>query len=249
MKNSKPINTPLRHNIGGRCRLLFLVWHGFWFLVLLSILALLWLPFIQLHNRSILAFSGFCATLAALMLVYSLRPRGWTNTNFTPKNSSRISRESFQPLYKILQQLGRTLNVSAPATIKITDKNCVTIEATRHWNGKIKSLQVGIGLPLFGTLSEEELSSLIAHEFAQFFSGSVPLAPFVYRTRLRLSNAITDLDNSVYILDIIFRSFARLFLHLRRTPVRAKPDATNVEKGARSYERLYPKHRMSCPNL
>ena len=214
MKNSKPINTPLRHNIGGRCRLLFLVWHGFWFLVLLSILALLWLPFIQLHNRSILAFSGFCATLAALMLVYSLRPRGWTNTNFTPKNSSHISRESFQPLYKILQQLGRSLGVSAPATISITEKNCVAIQATRHWNGKLKSLQVDIGLPLFGTLSEAELSSMITYELGQFFSGSVPLAPFVYRTRLRLINAVTDLDNSIYFLDIFFRSFARLFLTL-----------------------------------
>ena len=207
-------NTPRRHNIAGRCRLLFLMWHGFWVGVVLLMLALLWLPVTQLHDRSILAFSGFCATLAALLLAYALRPRGWSTNNSLLKTSVPISRESFQSLYKILDHLEKNLGISTPATISITDKNCVAIEAASQWNGQLKSLQVGIGLPLFGTLSEEELSSVIAHEFAQFFSGCVPLSPFVYRTCLRLRNALTDLDNSFYILDMIFRGFARLFLHL-----------------------------------
>lgn len=213
MKSNKT-NARQRINIGNRCRLLLLLWSGFWIAVLVLMLALLWLPFTQLHNRSILAFSGFCATLAAIILAYALRPRGWATANTIAKNSVLITRESSPPIYKILEQLGRNLGIVAPTMISITDKNCVVIEATRHWNGKIKNLEVGIGLPLFGTLSEAELSSLIAHEYGHFFAGSIPLAPWVYRTRLAMINAVTDLDNSVYFLDIIFRSFARLFLNL-----------------------------------
>lgn len=205
---------PRRDNIASRCRLLFLIWNGFWLLILSIILGLLWLPFTQLHNRSILAFSGFCATLAALALAYAMRPRGWSTQNSLSKNSVFISRESYLPLYKILQQIGKTLGIAAPSTISITDKNCVSIDAVTHWNGKIKSLRVCIGLPLFGTLSEAELSSLITHEFAHFFTGNVPLAPFVYRTRLRLIKAVTYLDNSIYLVNIVFRHFARGFLNL-----------------------------------
>jgi Zn-dependent protease with chaperone function len=213
MKSKTP-NIRQRNNIAARCRLLLLLWSGFWLALLVLMLALLWIPFTQLHNRSILAFSGFCALIAAFILAYSMRPRGWSKTNILSKSSVLIARESSPPLYKILEQLGRNLGIVAPTRVSITDENCVVIEAIRLRNGKIKSLEVGIGLPLFGTLSEPELSSLIAHEYGHFFAGNVPLAPWVYRTRLAMINAVTDLDSSVYFLDIIFRAFARIFLNL-----------------------------------
>lgn len=211
---SKSINTRDGINIVRRSRLLLLVWSGFWLLVLALMLALLWLPYTQLHNRSILAFSGFAATLAALVLAFAMRPRGWAKTKAIAKNAPAITPERSPQLVKILQQLAKNLGIAAPATIYMTNSNCVCIEVMRRWNGKIQGLQVGIGLPLFGTLSEAELGSVLAHEYAQFFRGRNPLGPWVYRTRSRLINAITELDSSLFLPDIIFRGFARMFVQL-----------------------------------
>ncbi len=213
MKN-KTANVRHRINIASRARLLALLWSGFWLLAILLMLALLWLPYTQLHNRSILALSGFAAILAALILAYAMRPRGWTKRNAKPKNSVLLTPEISPSLYKTVESLGRNLGIAAPITVSIFDSNFVYVEATHHWNGKIKDLHVGIGLPLFGTLSEAELASLIAHEYGQFFAGKNPLGPWVSRTRLMLLNALTELDGSLFILDIVFRSFTRMFLQL-----------------------------------
>lgn len=211
---SKTANTRQRINIASQTRLLLLLWSGFWLLAIILLLALLWLPYTQLHNRSILALSGFTAFLAALILAYTMRPRGWTKRKIKPKNSVLLTPEISPSLYKILESLGRNLGITAPVTFSIFDSNFVYVAATHHWNGKIKDLHVGIGLLLFGTLSEAELGSLIAHEYGQFFAGKNPLGPWVCRTRLRLLNALAELDGSLFILDIVFRSFVRLFLQL-----------------------------------
>lgn len=211
---SKTTNTRHHRDIVSRTRLLLLLWSAFWLLVLVLMLSLLWLPYTQLHNRSILAFSGFAAILAVLVLAYAMRPRGWGKTNATPRNSVLVTREFSPPLYSMVEQLGRKLGITAPITISIIDSNCAHIHARRYWNGKLKKLQVEIGLPLFGTLSEAELGSVIAHECAQFFAGRVPLGPWVYRTRLMLLNALTEMDGSLFIPDMVFRRFARMFLQL-----------------------------------
>jgi hypothetical protein len=223
MNRTMKSTTTLRNNrinIVNRTRLLLLLWLGFSLLVIALMLALLRLPLTQLHNRSILDFSGFAAILAALILAYAIRPRGWKKTYGMHKNAVLIAHESSLSLYKILEDLGLALGIMAPATIYLTDKNCVDIEVTRRWNGKIKTLQVGIGLPLFGTLSEAELGSAIAHEYGQFFSEEIPLMPWVYRTRLLLINAVTALDGTLFIPDIIFRHIARLFLRLSQDVAR-----------------------------
>ena len=189
-------------------------------MVLVLMLALLRLPYTQLHNRSILAFTGFAATLAALILAYAMRPRGWAKINTMPGNSVPLTAELAPALHTMVAQLGHTLGITAPITISIIDKNCACIDASRHWNGKIKDLQVEIGLPLFGILSEAELGSVIAHEHAHFFAGRTPLGPWAYRTRRMLLNALADLDGSVFIPDMLFRSFARLFLRLSQNVAR-----------------------------
>ncbi|MES2047337.1 MAG: M48 family metallopeptidase [Pseudomonadota bacterium] len=211
---STTTNTRQNINLASRSRLLLLMWCGFWLLLTILMLGLLWLPFTQLHNRSVMAFSGLAATLAALVLAYAVRPRGWAKTKTISKDAPAITGEFSPALHKILQQLAKNLGIVAPTTVKLTDCNKVCIDVTRHWNGKIKSLQVGIGLPLFRTLSEAELGSVIVHEYAQFFAGRTPLGPWIYRTRLLLINATTALDSSLFLPEIIFRSFARLFLKL-----------------------------------
>lgn len=201
----------------GRTRLLWLLWSGFWLLVVVLMLGLLKLPFTQLHNRSILAFSGFTAMLAALILAYALRPRGWAKAYAMPRNSVAVTRELSPTLYTMLEQLGHNLGIAATITISLIGDNCANVLAIRQRNDKIKELRVEIGLPLFGTLSEAELGSVIAHEYAQFFAGNVPLRPWVYRTRRRLLKALTELDGSLFIPDLVFRLFARMLLQLSQS--------------------------------
>lgn len=211
-----------------RTHLLLALWGGFWLLTLGLMLVLLWLPLAQLHNRSTLALSGFISLLAALILLYACRPHGWANAKSLNKNTPPLAPELAAPLYKMVEKLGRQLGIAAPVSLYLIDNSTAYIYATRDWRGKIKNLNVGIGLPLLGTLSEAELGSVIAHEYGHFFAGKLPLGPWVYRTRLWLINAVTDIDDSAFLPDILLRGFARWFLRLSHSVSREQEFAADM---------------------
>lgn len=218
-------NTP---DINGRTRLLLALWSTFWAVALCILMLLLALPLAQLHGRSTLALSGFLSLLAGLIFAYTLRPRGWSTAPHAARTALPLSRSDAAPLYKMLDHLGHNLGIVAPIKIYLTETSNAYIHATRDWRGKIKSLQVGIGLALPGTLSEAELGAVIAHEFGHFFAGKVPLGPWVYRTRLMLTNAITEIDNSAFVIDFLFRRFACWFLCLSDSVAREQEFAADA---------------------
>ena len=61
-------------NLRYRAILIVALWLGFWLIALSLIAGLLWIPYTQIHFRS-LNFSGVIAAIAAFSLAYALRPR------------------------------------------------------------------------------------------------------------------------------------------------------------------------------
>ena len=199
-------------NLTRRAMLVVALWLGFWLLALGLVAALAWIPLAQIEHRSSLEFSGFVAGVAALTLAYSLRPR--RKDKASGDAAKPLSRETAAPLYAMVEKIGKDLKVNAPVHIHLIGAASAFISGKKNWRGKIKELEVGLGLPLLGTLSEAELGSVIAHEFGHFVAGDLSLGPWIYRTRMSIAYTVTDLDDSMFFLDVLFRYYGKWFLKL-----------------------------------
>lgn len=217
---------PAGASIARRAALVLALWLGFWMLALGLVAGLIWIPFVQLAYRSSLQLSGAVAGLAGLTLAYSLRPRRRNPTG--AKVVPPLSRETAQPLYALVQRIGADLGIVAPVNIHLIGESSAFIFAKRNWFGKVQSLEVALGLPLVGSMSEAELGSVIAHEFGHFVAGDMSLGPWVYRTRTAIARTVTDLDNSLFFLDFLFRSYGHWFLRLSASVSRAQEYAADA---------------------
>ncbi|MCU6435711.1 M48 family metallopeptidase [Undibacterium sp. Jales W-56] len=225
MKKSAQTSSGRTH-IAQRASLVLALWLGFWLLAIGLVLGLLWIPFAQLSYRSSLQLTGIVAGIAGLSLAYSLRPR--RRARESASSVPPLSRASATALYAMVEQIARQLQIQAPVHIHLIGAASAFISGQRNWRGKIKSLEVGLGLPLLGTLSEQELGSVIAHEFGHFVGGDLALGPWVYRTRMSIAHTVTDLDDSLFFLDLLFRYYGKWFLRLSASVSRAQEYAADA---------------------
>jgi Zn-dependent protease with chaperone function len=215
-----------RAPIAKRAALVLALWLGFWMLALGLVAGLLWIPFAQLAYRSSIELSGGVAGVAGLTLAYALRPRRRDPAG--AKVIDPLSRDSAQPLYALVERIGAGLGIVAPVNIHLIGESSAFIYGKRNWFGKVKSLEVALGLPLVGSMSEPELGSVIAHEFGHFVAGDLSLGPWVYRTRNAIARTVTDLDNSLFFLDLLFRTYGQWFLRLSASVSRAQEYAADA---------------------
>jgi len=221
MNNKKPVRTkPKQGRIARRATLTFALWLGFWVLSIGLVCGLIWIPFAQLHYRSSLQLTGMIAGLAAISLAYSLRPRKlfWRKM----QQSEPLTREQAPIMYTVVEKIAQRLNVEAEVHIHLISTATAYISCKRNWKGKIISIDVGLGLPLFGTLTDIELCSVIAHEFGHFIGGDLALGPWVYRTRMSIAHTVAELDNSLFFLDHLFGYYGKFFLRLSSSVSRAQ---------------------------
>jgi Zn-dependent protease with chaperone function len=71
---------------------------------------------------------------------------------------------------------------------------------------------IGIGLPLFALLTENELRSVLAHEMGHHLAADVKLGPWVYRTRRAIARAADRFEGSSFWLHLPFFAYAELFM-------------------------------------
>lgn len=221
-----------RTDLARRALLLLTLWLGFWLLGIGLVCGLLWIPFAQAHYRSSVDFSGIVAACAALTLAYALRPRsGQKPSDIT--GPPALQREQAPALFSFIERIGSELGATAPVEIHLVTGATAFIYAKRSWTGRVSQLTVGLGLPLFAWLSEEELGAVIAHEFGHFVGGDLSLSRWVYRTRASIGVTIHALDDSMFFLDAPFRTYGHWFLRWSSAVSRAQEysaDALSAER-------------------
>lgn len=212
-------------NLRYRAILIVALWLGFWLIALSLIAGLLWIPYTQIHFRS-LNFSGVIAAIAAFSLAYALRPR-WQKKQQSNKVHP-LQREQAPALYTLVENIAASLEVKAQVNIQLIAAASAYISPERNWLGQIRSLEVGLGLPLLSSLSERELSTVIAHEFGHFVGGDLSLGPWIYRTRASIANTVYDLDDSIFFLDLLFLSYGKWFLRISASISRSQEFAADA---------------------
>lgn len=228
VKTIKPAARAPTASIAKRATLVLALWLGFWILALGLVALLLWIPVAQFIYRGSAELSGFVAGVAGLSLAWTLRPRRREQEASTVSKIPPLSRETAQPLYALVEKIGAGLGINAPVNIHLVGQSTAFIFGRRNWYGKVRSLEVGLGLPLLGSMSEAELGSVIAHEFGHFVAGDLSLGPWVYRTRNAIARTVTDLDDSMFFLDLLFRSYGQWFLRLSASVSRAQEYAADA---------------------
>lgn len=238
-------------NMRWRALLILALWLGFWALSLGLIAILFWLPYSQSEHQGI-QLSGFIAIVAGLSLAWSLRPRWQLQRNEEEELKKHIlNRREVAGLYQLVEAIGKKLHMEMPVDIYLVNNATAFIHPKRGWFGRIKRLRVGLGLPLLMTLSERELGSVLAHEFGHFIGGDLGLGPWVYRTRTNLGNAIYELEDSLFLFDLLFHAYGRWFLRMSAGISRVQEyqaDAVAVQCfGARASARALEKVYLIAP--
>jgi hypothetical protein len=212
---------PDSRSLASRAMQMAVLWLGFWLLAAGLVIGLLAIPFAQLHFRNDVELSGFVAACAGITLAYSLRPRraDKTSPDVVP---TPLERDEAPQLFEFIEGVAGKLGVKAPFEIHLVTTATAFIRAERSWTGQVRTLSIGIGMPLFGWLSEAELGAVIAHEFGHFVGGDTLLTPWVYRTRTSIGAAVHALDDSVFFLDAPFRRYGHWFLRLSSAVSRAQ---------------------------
>lgn len=227
---------PSRHGLARRALATALLWAGFWLLTLGLCVGLAWIPFAQARFKGEVGLGGYAAGLMALTLAWAARPRGWFKKK--APHPPVLPREAHRALYDFVEQIARRMNQPPPdGLILLGDANAfATVE--RRWLGLQRERLVGVGLPLVAFLERDELAAVVCHELGHHLGGDLALGPWVYRTRRALGDAVSDLDDSSFFLDLPFRAYGQLFLRVSASVSRDQEwaaDACSVEAfGARA---------------
>ena len=210
-----------RDSLTRRALLVAVLWLGFWLLGLGLVGALLLVPVAEIRLLGHPGMEGLICGGVGLTLAYSLRPRraARDGKDVVPMP---LQREEAPQLFDFIERIARDLGVHAPVEIHLATAATAFIGAERSWTGKVTKLSVGIGLPLFTSLSERELGAVLVHEFGHFVGGDVLLSPWVYRTRTSIGAAVHALDDSFFLLDRPFRGYGNWFMRLSGAVSRAQ---------------------------
>lgn len=207
-----------------RAAFVFAGWLGFWLLAAGLVVALLWVPYVQLQYDSF-GLGGILAAGAALSLVIALfRPRGGARG----ERPTPLPRERVPELYARVERIGARAGVNAPVAIHLGFGVNASIGAHRAWYGRVRTLDVALGYGLLCMLDEDEVDAVVAHEFGHMAKGDLGLTPWVYRTRNALGGTLYQLDSSPFFLDAPFRLYAHLFLRQSASLSRAQEYAADA---------------------
>jgi Zn-dependent protease with chaperone function len=222
-----------RSSLTRRAVLVLVLWLGFWLLGLGLVGALLAVPVIEFQLIGVPNLDGIVCACVALTLAYSLRPRR-VRDDAADVVHRPLRRDEAPQLFAFLERIAVRLGVHAPVEIYLATAATASISAVRSWTGRVRRLEVRVGLPLFAWLSERELGAVFVHEFGHFIGGDVALAPWIYRTRTAIGAAVHALDDSFFLLDRPFRAYGNWFMRLSGAVSRSQEYAADA-LGARLF--------------
>jgi hypothetical protein len=192
------------------------IWVAYFVLMVTALLALLGWPAWQLLSRGALSMSGIICLCAALFLAFSLRPRSWTKPRlprvFSPAFGVKLNQKNTPFVFTLVTRVAHELEVNVPLKLTLTSDPSVTVFPYHNRYGRLESAYVAIGMPLLGCLSEAELGSCLTHQFSYLLKGEIPATARLLRLRRFALTAVTELENSLFVLNFLHVAVARWFL-------------------------------------
>lgn len=158
------------------------LWLGYgyiFFVLLVSVLlvgGLGWWAWSQPHFVTFLLF--------AVVALYTLQSVGQLFTPLDPMSGVRLTADQYPILFKEIDSLREQMDIPAISDVVLTHEMNAGAGEYRSWFffGE-KRRFLGIGLPLFKTLTADEMRSVIAHEIAHLARGHSQLTATLWHLR------------------------------------------------------------------
>jgi Zn-dependent protease with chaperone function len=151
--------------------------------VILLAAACVYLPYLALTisdspGFQILALFVFGIVIAGAML-WSLVPRP---DKFKPPGLL-LDRSAQPRLFAELENIAASLNEPMPREVYLIGDVNAWVADRGGFMGFGSRRVMGLGLPLFSTLTVSQFRAILAHEFAHYYGGDTSLGPWVYKTQ------------------------------------------------------------------
>lgn|GEM_PF-1024066 len=213
-----------RRSLAARALLSVALWIGFWLLGAGLVGSLAAIAVLQKRQTGGVDPGGLVAVCLSAVLAWALRPRGLFARD--RERPAPLGREEFPELHALVDRVARRLGVAPPDELQLGRSMNASIQREREGIRRRRVLE--LGLPLFGTMDEPELATVVAHELGHERGGDVALGAWAYRTRVALARTLEELEGSGFWLDLPFRAYGWVFLRVSAAVSRAQELAADA---------------------
>lgn len=171
------------------------------------------LALLILSCLSVLVLKAFAIKLIAIVGVFLFVVVRSLWVTVESPTGIKISAQDAPELFAIIDHLSQKLNSPQFNHVLITDDfNAAVVQRPRLGILGWYENYLIIGLPLMQSLSVEQLTAVLAHEFGHLSKNHGRTANWIYRQRIRWSQLFTELEQKASTVDIIFRPFLKRFV-------------------------------------
>jgi Zn-dependent protease with chaperone function len=197
-------------SLASRAALAVALFVGFYAMGIALVLALLWVPWAQVRYEDGVDVSGVACTVFAIWIAIALLPRFGQRKPIEPP----LPTNAHAKLRRLIAQTAREIGEPPPDELYVLASVNAFAGRRGGFLGYGGRSMIGIGLPLLSALEEDELRAVIAHELGHHHAGDLMLGPWVHRTRIAVSTALSRLEGASLALHLPFALYARVFLRL-----------------------------------
>lgn len=162
---------------------------------------------IVILERINIRITGLCL-IGALTILWAILPR----FDRFAAPGARLTQKDHPRLFEAIQSVAEQIGQKMPAEVYLIPSVNAFVNERGGVLGIGRKRIMGIGLPLFQTLTVQQLQSVLAHEFGHFYGGDTRLGPWIYSTRGAIIRTVSSLGKSI--LQDPFRWYGNLFLRI-----------------------------------
>jgi Zn-dependent protease with chaperone function len=198
-------------SLTARAALAVALFVGFYVLALGIAALLVYLPYLEysaahtVHLKILL----FCL-IGAGMIVWSIFPR--FDKFEAPGPVIDLSKNP--AFHAAIKDIAARSKQTMPEQIYLVSELNAWVSSRGGFMGFGSKRVMGIGLPLIGELTVDQLQSVLAHEFGHYYGGDVKLGPWIYKTRSAIGRTINNLAHHSGLLQKPFLWYGNAFLRI-----------------------------------
>jgi heat shock protein HtpX len=200
-------------SLAARTILALVLMIGFYFLALAIAALLIFVIYLEIINGRLNIYVTLVCLFAAGVILWSIIPRP---ERFQAPGPA-LTAEKYPLLFTELKSISQAVNQKMPSEVYLLPEPNAFVSQAGGFLGLGSRRVMGIGLPLFGTLTVSQLRSVLAHEFGHYCGGDTKLGPWVYRTRsmvIRTVNNLRTNNTLMYLIRLPFYGYGKLFLRI-----------------------------------
>lgn len=189
-----------------------------------ALVALPWVLYSAASVTNVWIIAG-CVAGAATILRGAFAPP----PRFSPPGP-RLTPETDPRIMGLVAEVARDAGHPVPREVYLVGDTTAWVALRGGYMGIGGRPVLAIGYPLLGVLSLRELRAVLAHEFGHFTAGDTRLGPFIYRTRVAISNTLAAFDREKLLQQLafaVFNAYGRMFLRVSHGISRAQEYAAD----------------------